>query len=94
MSSYQQHFENLQQKVSHFGESVLSSVSSMGHAAHTAATREHFSSEQLMDMEGQYGAHKYVISSQLTYTQLPPPSRRVRPCARLARVGPRGQRVP
>ncbi|WFD23231.1 ornithine aminotransferase [Malassezia equina] len=59
MSSYQQHFENLQQKVSQFGESVFSSVSSMGHAAHTAATREHFSSEQLMDMEGQYGAHNY-----------------------------------
>lgn len=57
--SYQQHFENIQQKVSQFGESFMSSVSSMTHAAHSAATREHYSSEQLMEMEGQYGAHNY-----------------------------------
>ncbi|WFD19615.1 ornithine aminotransferase [Malassezia caprae] len=57
--SYQQHFENIQQKVSQFGESVISSVSSMTHAAHSAATRGHYSSEQLMEMEGQYGAHNY-----------------------------------
>lgn len=65
MSSYQQQFENIQQRVSQFGESFMSSVSSMTHAAHSAATREHYSSEQLMEMEGQYGAHKYVLS-QLT----------------------------
>ncbi|CCU97692.1 unnamed protein product [Malassezia sympodialis ATCC 42132] len=59
MSSYQQQFENIQQRVSQFGESFMSSVSSMTHAAHSAATREHYSSEQLMEMEGQYGAHNY-----------------------------------
>ncbi|WFD26672.1 ornithine aminotransferase [Malassezia nana] len=57
--SYQQKLENLQQKVGQFGQNVFSNVSSMSHAAYAAATREHYTSEELMQMEAQYGAHNY-----------------------------------
>ena len=52
-------FEQFQQKLSHFGQTVYSSASAMGHAAHTASTRQHFSSEELIKMENEYGAHNY-----------------------------------
>ena len=52
-------FEQFQQKLSHFGQTVYSSASAMGHAAHTASTRQHLSSEELMKMENDYGAHNY-----------------------------------
>lgn len=52
-------FEQIQQKLSHLGQSMYSSATAMGHAAHSASTRQHHTSEELMKMESDFSAHNY-----------------------------------
>ncbi|KOS15098.1 ornithine aminotransferase [Malassezia pachydermatis] len=57
--SVHSHFENVQQKLGHLGQSLMATATSMGHAAHAASTRKHYSSQELMQMESDYSAHNY-----------------------------------
>lgn len=55
--------EQFQQRLGNLGDTMKSTASSAGHAVATATTRKHVSSEEVMTLESDYSAHKYVASA-------------------------------
>lgn len=52
--------ENIQQRLETLGGTVMSTASSAGHAVASATTRKRVSSEDVMQLESDHSAHKYV----------------------------------
>ncbi|WFD30438.1 ornithine aminotransferase [Malassezia sp. CBS 17886] len=57
--SVKEQFEQMQQKLGTLGQHVMSTASSMGHAAATASTRKRVSSDEVVELESEYSAHNY-----------------------------------